>query len=412
MPIDRSDMLALDAADPLAPWRDRFDIPDGVVYLDGNSLGPLPKATRARLAEVVDREWGQDLIRSWTANDWIGLPRRVGALIAKVIGAAADEVVAADSTSVNIFKLAAAALSLRPDRKVIVSEPGNFPTDLYMLQGLRDLLGGGIEIRLVERDRLDAALTDEVALLLLTHVHYKTGAIHDMAALNRAAQAAGVLTLWDLSHSAGALDLDLTAARADMAVGCGYKYLNGGPGAPAFLYVARRHHASIRQPLSGWMGHDAPFAFDDDYRPAPGIDRHLCGTPSVLGMSALEVGAGISASADRAAVRAKAQRMGDIFLSVVRDRCGADGPLPACPLDSAARGNQISLSHPCGYAVVQALIERGIIGDFRAPDVMRFGFGSLYLRYAEVWDAAAALADVVNSGSYRDPRYQARAKVT
>ena len=413
MTPSRADLERLDADDPLASFRERFDLPEGVIYLDGNSLGPLPKATRERLRNVVDREWGRDLIRSWTDNDWIGLPARCGALIAGLIGADAAEVVAADSTSVNVFKLAAAALALRPGRRVVVSEPGNFPTDLYMVQGLARLLGPDrVELRLVERDRLADAMGPDVALLLLTHVHYKTGAVHDMAGLTAAAHAAGALTLWDLAHSAGALPVDLTAAKADFAVGCGYKYLNGGPGAPAFLYVARRHQEAAWQPLSGWMGHAAPFAFTDGYAPAPGVSRHLCGTPPVLSMAALEEGLKIAAAADMAAVRAKSMRLGDLFISLVERMCGPEAFRLVSPRDAAARGSQVSLAHADGYAIVQALIARGVIGDFRAPDVLRFGFAPLYVRHTDVWDAAAHLAEVLRTGEHRQDRFQARKAVT
>lgn len=413
MTITRADLLALDDRDPLRSFRDRFDIPDDLVYLDGNSLGPLPREARARILDVVEREWGRDLIRSWTDNDWIGLPHRIGALIARLIGAAPDEVAAADSTSVNVFKLAAAALALRPARRVVVSEPGNFPTDIYMVQGLAELLGPDrVELRLVERDRLAGAMTPDTALLLLTHVHYKTGAVHDMAGLTAAAHAAGALTLWDLAHSAGALPVDLTGCGADLAVGCGYKYLNGGPGAPAFLYVAKHLQEKAQQPLSGWLGHRAPFAFDDAYAPAPGIGRHLCGTPPVLSMSALEVGAAIAAEADMALVRDKSIRLGDLFISLVEQMCGPDAFRLISPRDGTRRGSQVSFAHPDGYAMVQALIARGVIGDFRAPDVLRFGFAPLYVRYADVWTAASHLADILRDGFWREARFQAKKAVT
>ena len=283
----------LDAADPLAAYRARFDLPEGVIYLDGNSLGALPKATPERVASVVRGEWGDGLIRSWNSADWIGMPRHIGGKIAPLIGAEADEVIAADSTSVNLFKLIAAALAMRPGRKVILSEPGNFPTDLYMIAGLE--AQGLAERRLAPREHIAEALDEDVALLLLTHVHYKTGEVFDMAALTRAAHEAGALVLWDLSHSAGAIPVELDACEADFAVGCGYKYLNGGPGAPAFAYAARRHHDALAQPLTGWMGHAAPFAFSDDYAPAPGVGRLLCGTPPILGLAALECGVDLAA---------------------------------------------------------------------------------------------------------------------
>jgi kynureninase len=409
--IDRSACEALDRDDPLARFRDEFDLPAGVIYLDGNSLGALPRAVPERLARAVRDEWGRDLIRSWNSAGWIDLPARVGGLIAGIVGAAPDEVVAADSTSVNLFKLAAAAVQMRPGRRVILSEPGNFPTDLYILQGLRELLGDRVELRLAEPGALKDALTEDVALLLLTHVHYKTGRVHDMEALTARAQAVEALTLWDLSHSAGALDIDLNGARADLAVGCGYKYLNGGPGAPAFLFVAKRHQEAVRPPLSGWMGHASPFAFGDDYAPAPGILRNLCGTPSILGLTALEVGASIMARADMRAVRAKSMRLGNLFLDLVEQELPGQFSI-LCPRDASLRGSQVSLGHEEGYAIVQALIARGVIGDFRAPDVMRFGFAPLYVGHADVYDAVAHLKHIMTAGSWRDEAFQRRAAVT
>lgn len=412
MSISRATLEALDRDDRLAAFRDEFDLPPGVIYLDGNSLGALPKATRGRLARAVDQEWGRGLIRSWNDAGWIDLPQRLGAQISGLIGAQEDEVVVADSTSVNIFKLAAAAVRMRPGRRVILSEPGNFPTDLYMIQGLSDLLGGAVELRTVERDRIAEALGPDVALLLLTQVHYKTGALHDMAALTARAHAAGALTLWDLSHSAGALDVDLNGAGADFAIGCGYKYLNGGPGAPAFLFVARRHQDQAVQPLSGWMGHAAPFDFVDSYRPAAGIRRHLCGTPSILGMTALAEGVSILTRAAMQDIRAKSQRMGDIFITLVEQMCDQAGFALISPRDAGQRGSHVSLSHPDGYAIMQALIARGVIGDFRAPDALRFGFTPLYLGYADLWDAVSHLAAIMATGEYRQDRFQIRAAVT
>ncbi|MFM2043111.1 MAG: kynureninase [Pseudomonadota bacterium] len=411
MTLDRTHCQALDRDDPLADLRGEFDLPDGVIYLDGNSLGALPKATRTRIARTVTQEWGHDLIRSWNSAGWIDLPARIGGRIAGLIGAAADEVVVADSTSVNLFKLAAAALKLRPGRRVILSEPGNFPTDLYILQGLRDLLGDGVELRLVPADGLADALDDRVALLLLTHVHYKTGRVHDMAGLTAAAHRAGALTLWDLSHSAGALDVRLGEAGADLAVGCGYKYLNGGPGAPAFLYVARRHQEGLRSPLSGWMGHAAPFAFSDDYAPAPGMARLLCGTPPILSMAALEEGVALMERADIRRLRAKSLVLTDLFMTLVEQFCPGRFAL-ATPRERDLRGSHVSLCHPDGYAIMQALIARGVIGDFRAPDILRFGFAPAYVRHVDVFDAAAALADVMETGAWRDPAFQRKGAVT
>lgn len=398
----------LDAADPLAEYRDLFTVPEGVVYLDGNSLGALPKGTPVRLAEVVLEEWGEGLIRSWNDADWIGLPQRVGGKIAALIGAAPHEVVAADSTSVNLFKLIAAALDMRPGRKVVLSEPGNFPTDLYMIDGLKKQ--GLAHRRLAPREDIASALDADVALLLLTHVHYKTGALHDMAALTRAAHESGALVLWDLSHSVGALPIDLNACEADFAVGCGYKYLNGGPGAPAFAFVAERHHGLLQQPLTGWMGHAAPFAFSDDYAPATGVARVLCGTPPILGLAALEVGVDIIAEIGVARLHAKSQRLSEFFRMCLAE-LGADVEL-ASPADPAQRGSQLSYRHPDAYALSQALIARGVIGDFRDPDILRLGFAPAYLSFADVAKAARHLAEVLDTGEWRREEYRTRAAVT
>ncbi|HEU4819967.1 MAG TPA: kynureninase, partial [Qipengyuania sp.] len=379
-----------------------------VIYLDGNSLGPLPKGTPMRLAEVVLEEWGEGLIRSWNSADWITTPQRVGAQIAPLIGAGPHEVIAADSTSVNLFKLIAAALAMRPGRKAILSEPGNFPTDLYMIAGLE---AQGLAIRrLAPRETLAGALEDDVALLLLTHVHYKTGAIHDMAALSRAAHAAGALVLWDLSHSVGALPVDLNGCEADFAVGCGYKYLNGGPGAPAFAFVAERHHEALQQPLTGWMGHADPFAFTDDYTPGAGIDRLLSGTPPILGLAALEVGAGLIAEIGVERLYAKSRQLSEFFRLCLRE-LGVELDL-ASPTGPAQRGSQLSFRHPQAYALSQALIARGVIGDYRDPDILRLGFAPAYLRFEDVAEAARHLAEVLNGGEWQREEFRERAAVT
>ena len=399
---------ALDAADPLARYRDRFLLPADVIYLDGNSLGALPVATPDRLVEVVRQEWGEGLIRSWNNADWIGMPQRVGAKIAPLIGAAAHEVIAADSTSVNLFKLIAAALAMRPGRKVVLSEPGNFPTDLYMIAGLE--AQGLAERRLAERDHLAGVLDADVALLLLTQIHYKTGALHDMAALTRAAHQAGALVLWDLSHSAGALPVDLNGCEADLAVGCGYKYLNGGPGAPAFAFVAERHHAKLRQPLTGWMGHAAPFAFTDDYAPAEGVNRLLCGTPPILGLAALEAGIELVAEIGVERLYAKSQKLSEFFRQCLRE-FGVDLPL-ASPENPAERGSQLSFRHPDAYALSQALIARGVIGDFRDPDILRLGFAPAHLRFEDMAAAARHLSEVLNGREWQHEQFRDRAAVT
>jgi kynureninase len=407
----RAAFQRLDAADPLRGFRDRFALPDGVIYLDGNSLGALPRATAARLAALVDAEWGRDLITSWNKHGWIDLPVRVGDKIARLIGAAPGEVVVADSTSVNLFKLLSAALELVPGRTVVLSDRGNFPTDLYIAQGLVAARGGGLALRVVDETAVIDAIDANTAVVMLTHVNYRSGRRHDLAAVTAAARRAGALMLWDLAHSAGAMPIDLGAVGADLAVGCGYKYLNGGPGAPAFLYIARRHQPRIRPPLSGWMGHEAPFAFDLDYRPAAGIARNLCGTPPILSLAALEVGVDLMLEADLAELRAKSMALGERFAALVEARCPGTFEL-ASPSDPAERGSQICFRHPHGYAIVQALIARGVIGDFRAPDILRFGFAPLYLRYVDVWDAVEQLADVMATQAWDTPEFRTRAAVT
>ncbi|HEX7007323.1 MAG TPA: kynureninase [Alphaproteobacteria bacterium] len=410
--LTRDDCVARDRDDPLAKFRDRFHLPEGVIYLDGNSLGALPRVAAERMRAVVEQEWGRDLIRSWNIHGWIDLPRRAGNKIARLIGAEPGEVIVADSTSVNLFKLLAAALRLRPGRTVIVSERDNFPTDLYVAQGLIDLLGAGHELRLIDRpeDAIDA-IDEDVAVVSLTHVNYRTGRIHPMRDLTAAAHRAGALMLWDLCHSAGALPVELGACEADLAVGCGYKYLNGGPGAPAFLYVAERLQDDIRPPLSGWMGHAAPFAFDVDYRPAPGIARNLCGTPAILSLTALDAGLDVLLDADMNEVRAKSLALGDLFLDLVAQECGDYG-FRVVSAPRAVRGSQVALAHEHGYAIMQALIERSVIGDFRMPDILRFGLTPLYVRYADIWDAVAVLREVMASGVWDQPKYHKRAAVT
>ena len=404
--ITREDCLALDAADGLAFARNRFSLPDGVIYLDGNSLGALPRRTPARVADTVANEWGKGLIRSWNDARWIDAPAAIGAKIARLIGADGDEVIVTDSVSVNVFKLAAAALRLRPGRRVIVTESGNFPTDIYVLQGLAALTG--IELRVVPTADLAAALDEHVALLLLTQTNYRSGAVHDMAALTAAAHSAGALACWDLSHSAGAIAVELNAAHADLGVGCGYKFLNGGPGAPAFAFVARRHHDVFAQPITGWFAHAAPFAFEGSFRPGTGMARMLSGTPGVLGMAALASGVATFDGIDMAAAAAKSRALGDLMIDLVEERCPEIGV--ACP--RANRGAQVSFSHPNAYEICQALIARSVIGDFRPPDVVRFGLPALYVRYVDVWDAVEYLTRVLASGEWRDERHGVRRAVT
>jgi kynureninase len=412
VPLTRADCLARDAADPLRPFRDRFLLPPGIIYLDGNSLGPLPRDTPARVARLVEQEWGEGLIRSWNSAGWIDAPTRLGDKIARLIGAAPGEVLVADSTSVNLFKLLAGALAARPGRATILSVVDNFPTDLYMADGLGRLLGGRARLRLVDPESVAGALDADTAVVMLTEVDYRTGRRFDMAAITAAAQQSGALALWDLAHSAGALPVDLAGSSADLAVGCGYKYLNGGPGAPAFLFVAKRLQAEWRQPLTGWLGHDRPFDFAVAYRGAAGIRQNLVGTPPMLSLAALEAGIDLMLEADLAAIRAKSMALGDLFIALVEQELPDAGLALAAPRDAAARGSQVSFRHPEGHAVVQALIARGVIGDFRAPDIARFGFGPLYTSHAEIWDAVAALGEVMATAAWREERFRRRAAVT
>jgi kynureninase len=406
--VTLEDAQQLDEADPLRFARDRFVLPDGV-YLDGNSLGPLPFATVDRLREVAELEWGSDLITSWNKHGWIEEPLRIAAKLAPIVGANPNELLIADSTSVCLFKLLAAAVKARTGRRTIHTQRHNFPTDLYVAQGLAEMLG--LTFKAVPADQVVSAIDADTAVVTLTHVDYRSAAFHDMGAVNEAAHAAGALMLWDLSHSAGAINLDLNGRDCDLAVGCGYKYLNGGPGASAFLFVAERLQDELHSPLQGWMGHADPFAFDDDYRAVDGIARFLTGTPSILALAALDAGLDTFEGVAMRDVAAKARRLSQLFIDEVESRCGDEVQL-ASPRDPAARASHVSFAHPQGYAVMQALIDRGIIGDFRAPDLMRFGFAPLYNRFEDAWRAAEALADILATRAWDHPRFLARAKVT
>ncbi|NUO88386.1 MAG: kynureninase [Cupriavidus sp.] len=415
--IDREHCIRLDQQDPLRPLRDQFALPQGVIYLDGNSLGARPRAAAARAAQVVAEEWGDGLIRSWNTAGWFDLPQRLGNKLAPLVGAGHDEVVVTDTTSINLFKVLAAALRVQqtrdPARKVIVSEASNFPTDLYIAQGLADLLQQGYSLRLVNSPaEIDAAVGADTAVLMLTHVNYKTGEMLDMAGLTELAHARGALTVWDLCHSAGAVPVDLKAAGADYAIGCTYKYLNGGPGSPAFVWVAPALRDAFWQPLSGWWGHAAPFAMDPQYRPVEGVRRFLCGTQPVTSLAMVECGLDIFAQTNMRVLRAKSLLLTDLFIELVEARCGHHPLTLVTPREHARRGSQVSLEHPDGYALVQALIERGVIGDYREPRIARFGFTPLYTSFAEVWDAVEILRDVLDSGAYRDARFQTRGQVT
>ena len=403
-----ADCIALDQADPLRHCRSRFTLPPGVIYLDGNSLGALPAAVPARLQQAVTQEWGVGLIRSWNDAGWYPAPQHVGARIAGLIGAQADEVIVCDSTSINLFKLLVAALRLRPGRSLILGERGNFPTDAYVASGVASITGA--QFKAVQAGAVLAALDETVAVLSLTHVNYRSGAVYDMAALTRRAHEVGALVIWDLAHTAGAMPCQLNDCEADFAVGCGYKYLNGGPGAPSFAFVAKRHQGGLDQPLTGWHGHARPFDFEHDYRPAPGIDRLLVGTAPQLGLIALEAALTAFDGVDLQALRAKSVALTSLFIRLVDEQVPGFGL--ASPRDAAQRGSQVSLTHPEAYAIVQALIKRGVIGDFRAPDILRFGFAPLYVGYADVWRAVATLRDIMATQDWLRPEFHQRKAVT
>jgi kynureninase len=418
------DCRALDAQDPLHNLRGLFTLPEGVIYLDGNSLGVLPKATAQRVAQAISQEWGQGLIRSWNSAGWFELPQRLGDKIASLVGARAGEVVATDSTSINLYKVLSAALGIArkqtPERKVVVSERSNFPTDLYIAQSL--CKERGYTLRLADDGQVEAALGRDTAVLMLTHVNYRTGAMHDMNAITAAAHRAGALAVWDLAHSAGAVPVDLHGADADFAIGCGYKYLNGGPGAPAFVWVHPRHVEGFEQPLAGWWGHAGPFEFTPEYRPASGIARYLCGTQPILSMAALECGLdtvlAAHAAGGMAALRVKSLALTDLFIQLVEERCAGHGLGLATPREHAQRGSQVCLTRTEGaYAIVQALIARGVIGDYRAgdamqPDILRFGFTPLYIGFEDVWQAIEHLRQVLDAGEWRRPEFNQKHPVT
>lgn len=390
--------------------RELFHLPEGVVYLDGNSLGPLPLAAKERVARLMTDEWGELLIKGWNKAGWMMMPRRIGDRVGRLIGAAEGTVVMGDTLSIKVYQALASAVELVPDRKVILSDSGNFPSDLYMAQGLISSFARGHELRIVDPEEVEAALDESVAVLMLTEVDYRTGRLHDMKALTKKAHDVGAVAIWDLAHSAGALPVDLAGADADFAVGCTYKYLNGGPGAPAFIYVAPRHADKVKPALSGWLGHEKPFAFDLDYRPGGGIDRMRVGTPPILGLAALDAALDAWDGVDMDALRRRSIALCDLFVTEVERRC----PMLTLgsPRDSHKRGSQISFLHEEGYAIMQALIARGVIGDFRAPNAIRFGFTPLYIGEAEVMKAVDILADIMDNRLWDSEEYKQRALVT
>ena len=411
--MNHQDVTELDRNDPLAGKRLEFSLPDNVIYLDGNSLGAMPVVARQRSQQVIQQQWGQDLIGSWNTHDWIDLPTMVGEKIAPLLGAAKGQVICCDSTSVNLFKLLCTALEMHQSRNLVLSQKDNFPADLYMVQGLGQLGRNKLcELKVCEGTDIEARLDETVAVLLLTHVNFRSGKLHDMQKLTALAHDKGALVIWDLAHSAGAVPLELDEWGVDFAVGCGYKYLNGGPGAPAFIYAARRHHRSIRQPLTGWMGHAAPFSFAETYQPAPGVQQFLCGTPPILSMSVLDAALSVFENVEMKDLRAKSVALSELFIQLVESDENLRDLELISPTDCNDRGSQLAFAHPRAFSICQALIERGVITDFRAPDVLRFGFAPLYLSHQDIWDAVQQLADIMTSKTFLDEKYSRPQKVT
>jgi kynureninase len=412
LPDTREACVARDLSDPLRAFRDRFALPDGVIYLDGNSLGPIPRAAPEILHRTITQEWGHDLIGSWNSAGWFEMPVRLGDRIGKLLGADAGQTVVCDSTSINLFKALHAAIALRPDRDVVIAEANSFPTDLYIIEGAMNSAGRPMRRRLIGADgaSLDALLDERVVAVVLSHVDYRSGAILDMEAVTRKIHDAGAVVIWDVCHSAGVIELEFDRHAVDFMVGCTYKYLNGGPGSPAFIAVAKAHQAEAKHPLSGWWGHAAPFAFERDFAPDPGIKRFLCGTPPIISLRGVDVALDALDGIELSAIRQKSFSLTDLFIARV------NALLPqleiVSPREAKLRGSQVSIAFDHGYAVVQAMIERGVIGDFRAPDIMRFGFAPLYIRHADVWDATGIIAECVRSEVWRDPRYQRKLAVT
>lgn len=410
---DLSAVEAMDAADPLRSMRERFVLPEGVIYLDGNSLGAASPAVFGELQKAATQEWAEDLIRAWNTAGWFDMPVVLGDQLGRLIGATAGQTVVCDTTSINIYKVLHAALAMRPDRHVIVAEGDSFPTDLYMAEGVASTRPGAV-LRLegVDAANVEELIDDQVAVILLNHVNYKSGELRDMAALTRKAHDAGALIVWDLCHTAGAMPVELDKANADFAVGCTYKYLNGGPGAPAFLYVATRHQGEARQPLSGWWGHARPFAFEQGYAAGSGIRRFLCGTQPVLSMRALKGALDLWDDVDLTVLREKSIALTDLFIQLVEAKCAGYGLELESPRDGSKRGSQVSFIHEHGYRIMRALIERGVIGDFRAPSTIRFGFTPLYVGYKDVWAAVAVLEDILRTEAWKDERFGVRTAVT
>lgn len=412
MSLTREDFIALDNEDVLAPFAEEFHIPNGMIYLDGNSLGAMPKAAMARVKEVIEKEWGEDLIKSWMKAGWFNLVETLGNKTAPLIGADKGEVIYCDSTGLNVYKLVAAGLDMRPDRKQIVMEGSNFPTDNYVVQGLIKQLDKGHEIRFAEQNEIFDAIDEDVAVVCLTHVHYKTGYLHDMKKITAKAHSVGAIVVWDLCHSAGALPVDLNYCNVDMAVGCSYKYLNGGPGSQAFVFVAKRHFGKAKQPLTGWWSHAAPFAFERDYRPRGDIRQMSTGTEPIIPIATAEVGIDIFLRADMDEIRKKSLKLTDLFIELIEQRLGEYGFSLATPLDHTYRGSQVSVHSENGFAIMQAMIAENVIGDFRAPDIMRFGFTPLYVSYVNVWDAVEILKNIMDEKRWDKSEFKQMGTVT
>ena len=411
MQITKENLIQLDKTDPLRNFRKKFHVPEGFVYFDGNSLGVLPEITKERMQEVIEHEWGEGLINSWLTG-WGDAPKRIGDKIATLIGADFGEVIAADSTSINIFKVVVAALQANPTRKVVLSDSDNFPTDLYMLQGLESFAPDKIKVKITESFDIDNQLNEEVSALLLTEVHYKTGLITNMKEVTKKAHEVGALVIWDLSHSIGSIPIDLNGCEADFAIGCGYKFLNGGPGAPGFLFAAKKHHESSKPILSGWFGHREPFAFSGEYISAEDINQFQCGTPPVLGLAALECGVDLLCNVDFEDLRFKSKKLGAILISLMKDMCNMHGFTLISPQNDEKRAGHVSFSHEKGYEISRALKSRGIICDFRTPDVIRFGITPLYLRYQDIYYAVEQIKIVMESADWRKEEYLVRDSYT
>lgn len=410
--ITRADCQAMDQNDPLSFLRDEFEMPKGLINMDGNSLGALPKSTFQKLTRTVKEEWGIGLIRSWSAAGWFESPVRIGNKIAPLIGAKEGEVLVADTTSINLFKALAAASQMNKDRSILLSESGNFPTDLYMMQGLAALSNNRLQTKIVSPEQLQDSLTEEVAVLLLTQVNFKTAEIKDLQVITQKAHEKGIIVIWDLSHSVGSIEVDLTAANADFAVGCGYKFLNGGPGAPAFIYVPKRHQAVAQNMLSGWMGHADPFAFTEKYVPNSSIERFRSGTPTILGMTALENGVDLFQKTSIRALRKKCVQLSELFIHLMSQTCGTYGFELASPTDATQRAGHVAFSHPEGHAIYQAIKQKQIISDFRTPNILRFGITPMYLRYVDIYDVVMAIREVMETGVWDRAEYKIRATIT